>query len=149
MLALRGLSILEAFARGLTRDGRSCVLTWKRIVGVGRLNLAAHIFERATNMSHHSHQKKSHDTFSAIPSVEPIVHEAKESSRPAPADKQIPAERQSPAGREAPAKREMPADKIRLRAYEICQARNGGPGDELADWAQAENEAKTGHEVRR
>jgi len=30
-------------------------------------------------------------------------------------------------------------DRIRLRAYEISIARNGGPGDELSDWVQAEH----------
>lgn len=32
-------------------------------------------------------------------------------------------------------------ENIRLRAYELSQARNGGPGDALADWIQAEREA--------
>ncbi|MBS0198662.1 MAG: DUF2934 domain-containing protein [Planctomycetes bacterium] len=32
---------------------------------------------------------------------------------------------------------------IRTRAYEICQNRNGGPGDALTDWTQAEKELKT------
>lgn len=34
-------------------------------------------------------------------------------------------------------------DRIRRRAYEIFQARNGGPGDHLSDWAQAEREVNT------
>lgn len=29
---------------------------------------------------------------------------------------------------------------IRRRAYEIFEARNGGPGDQASDWAQAERE---------
>ncbi len=37
---------------------------------------------------------------------------------------------------------EVTADRIRARAYEIYQARNGngGPGDAVSDWAQAERE---------
>lgn len=35
---------------------------------------------------------------------------------------------------------EITPDRIRLRAYEIYQSRNGGPGDALADWVQAERE---------
>jgi len=31
-------------------------------------------------------------------------------------------------------------ERMRLRAYEISIARNGGPGDELSDWVQAELE---------
>ncbi len=35
---------------------------------------------------------------------------------------------------------EITPDRIRIRAYEIYQARNGGPGDESSDWCQAERE---------
>lgn len=35
---------------------------------------------------------------------------------------------------------EVKPDHIRRRAYEIFQARNGGPGDQMSDWAQAERE---------
>ncbi len=31
-------------------------------------------------------------------------------------------------------------DQIRIRAYEIYIARNGGPGNEIEDWLQAEKE---------
>ncbi len=31
-------------------------------------------------------------------------------------------------------------ERIRLRAYEIYQARNGAPGDSEGDWYQAEEE---------
>lgn len=31
-------------------------------------------------------------------------------------------------------------EQIRRRAYEIFLARNGGPGDALTDWVQAERE---------
>lgn len=34
------------------------------------------------------------------------------------------------------------AEQIRQRAYEIHQARGGGPGHELDDWLQAEQELK-------
>jgi len=33
-------------------------------------------------------------------------------------------------------------EQIRTRAYEIYLAREGGPGDELADWLQAEAELR-------
>lgn len=35
---------------------------------------------------------------------------------------------------------EITPDRIRIRAYEISVARNGGPGDATADWCQAERE---------
>lgn len=35
-----------------------------------------------------------------------------------------------------------PQDRIRQRAYEIHQARGGAPGQDLADWLQAEREIK-------
>lgn len=35
-------------------------------------------------------------------------------------------------------------DRIRLRAYELYQARGGAPGYELEDWLLAESELKTG-----
>lgn len=35
---------------------------------------------------------------------------------------------------------EDPAERIRRRAYEIYQARRGGPGDPESDWMQAERE---------
>ena len=41
------------------------------------------------------------------------------------------------------------AEHIRLRAYEICQIRGGGPGDAQADWAQAEREINAGHDGKR
>jgi hypothetical protein len=41
------------------------------------------------------------------------------------------------------------ADRIRLRAYEIFKARNGGPGDASADWAQAERELQAGSDAKR
>jgi len=31
-------------------------------------------------------------------------------------------------------------EQIRLRAYQIYLARNGGPGDAMSDWIQAERE---------
>lgn len=34
------------------------------------------------------------------------------------------------------------AEEIRRRAYEICQSRNGSPGDCVADWLQAEQELR-------
>lgn len=42
-----------------------------------------------------------------------------------------------------------PESSIRLRAYEISQARNGGPGDATADWMQAEREVGVRHEAKR
>lgn len=35
---------------------------------------------------------------------------------------------------------EITPDRIRIRAYAIYQARNGGPGDESSDWCEAERE---------
>ncbi len=35
---------------------------------------------------------------------------------------------------------EVTPERIRARAYEIYQSRNGGPGDEASDWIQAERE---------
>ncbi len=35
---------------------------------------------------------------------------------------------------------EVTPDRIRVRAYEIYQARDGAPGDAESDWAQAERE---------
>jgi hypothetical protein len=35
-------------------------------------------------------------------------------------------------------------ERIRRRAFEIYQARKGGPGDPAADWLQAEREVKAG-----
>jgi len=71
-------------------------------------------------MSHHNHQKKTtHETPTSTADANPGTNVARDN-------------RSQPA-----------ADHIRLRAYEISQARNGGPGDELADWIQAEQEATT------
>jgi hypothetical protein len=39
--------------------------------------------------------------------------------------------------------RQPSADHIRTRAYEISQARNGGPGNATSDWSQAEKELTT------
>ena len=39
-------------------------------------------------------------------------------------------------------------ERIRLRAFEICQSRKGGPGDALADWIQAEREVAAEHDVK-
>lgn len=38
-------------------------------------------------------------------------------------------------------------ERIRFRAYEISVARNGGPGDELSDWIQAEHEVNGTNEM--
>lgn len=40
-------------------------------------------------------------------------------------------------------------DRIRLRAYEISQARKDGPGDALSDWIQAEHEVLAGADAKR
>jgi hypothetical protein len=39
----------------------------------------------------------------------------------------------------------VPAEKIASRAYEIYQSRNGGSGDPLQDWLQAERELTGAH----
>lgn len=41
------------------------------------------------------------------------------------------------------------ANRIRLRAYEISQARNSGQSNPLADWVQAEQELRSGIEAKR
>ena len=35
---------------------------------------------------------------------------------------------------------QLSSEEIRTRAYQISEARNGGPGDETTDWSQAEKE---------
>lgn len=37
---------------------------------------------------------------------------------------------------------ETTPDLVRRRAYEIFEARRGGPGDHLSDWLQAERELR-------
>ena len=37
---------------------------------------------------------------------------------------------------------ELKPDDIRCRAYEIYLGRNGGPGDHVSDWIQAERELR-------
>ena len=76
-------------------------------------------------MSRHNHQKSTHETLTSTAAVSSGTTLARD-------------KRSQPA-----------ADQIRLRAYEISQARKGGPGDALADWIQAEQEATTGSDVRR
>jgi hypothetical protein len=75
------------------------------------------------HMSHHNHQRKIHETSSPVAVAKPAPSVAS-TSRIQPA-----------------------ADHIRLRAYEISQARNGGPGDALADWIQAEQETTTARDA--
>jgi hypothetical protein len=38
-------------------------------------------------------------------------------------------------------------DQVRARAYEIFQAREGGPGDAMSDWLEAEAELKGGPRI--
>jgi len=38
-------------------------------------------------------------------------------------------------------------EEIRKRAEEISKRRNGGPGDQLSDWLQAEKELKQKHNI--
>jgi hypothetical protein len=78
-------------------------------------------------MSHHSRHNKTHDTHTPTPTT----------SAPMANDKSCAAE--SAAGRSQAA-----TDRIRVRAYELSKARNGGPGDALADWTQAEREVAAG-----
>ena len=76
-------------------------------------------------MSRHNHQKSTHETLTSTAAVSSGTTLARD-------------KRSQPA-----------ADQIRLRAYEISQARKGGPGDALSDWIQAEQEATTGGDVKR
>jgi len=38
-------------------------------------------------------------------------------------------------------------ERIRARAYEIYQARRGGPGDAISDWLQAERELRASGQI--
>jgi len=46
----------------------------------------------------------------------------------------------TPGATDAPVGGQPVVERIRLRAYEISITRNGGPGDEVSDWVQAELE---------
>jgi len=46
----------------------------------------------------------------------------------------------TPGATTAPVGGQPAVERIRLRAHEISITRNGGPGDELSDWVQAELE---------
>lgn len=79
------------------------------------------LFQRNENwMSHHNHRTKAHESHPATADARPCA------SAPAVPDCQPTPER------------------IRRRAYEISQARNGGPGNPQADWNQAERELVSG-----
>ncbi len=67
-------------------------------------------------LSHHNHRTKAHDSH-------PVVADARRCASTADASVCQPT-----------------PDQIRHRAYEISQARNGGPGNPQADWNQAERE---------
>ena len=73
-------------------------------------------------MSHNGHHKKSNANHNVAPAAASEALKGVKASDFAP-----------------PAQ-----DQIRLRAYEISKARNGGPGDALTDWNLAEHEAKSG-----
>lgn len=49
---------------------------------------------------------------------------------------------QQGAGATARAPASVPSERIQARAYEIFRARNGGGGDALTDWLQAEREVR-------
>lgn len=51
------------------------------------------------------------------------------------------------AARKAPASVEVKPHLIRRRAYEIFLGRNGGPGDHVSDWIQAEQELNGASQV--
>lgn len=80
------------------------------------------------HMSHHSRHNKTHETHTPT------------TSAPMANDKSC---AESAAGRGQAA-----TDRIRVRAYEISKARNGGPGDALADWTQAEREVAAGRDAK-
>lgn len=73
-------------------------------------------------MSQSSRHAKHHDAPKSTPQATPTANAARQDTDNQPA-----------------------ADRIRLRAYEICQARDGRAGDELADWVQAELEVQADH----
>jgi hypothetical protein len=85
-------------------------------------------------MSHHhpSHQHQAHNPVTAAaspPSTTPIVASKPNAAKAKPCTPGADACGCQPS-----------ADHIRVRAYEISQARNGGPGNETSDWSQAEQE---------
>lgn len=71
-----------------------------------------------------SHHKKSHEARSSVPASKPSDGKVEKSCS------------------------QSKADQVRERAYEISQSRNGGPGDELADWIQAEREVVNAGDAR-
>jgi len=75
-------------------------------------------------MSHHKHREKAHESHPVTASAKPNASMA-----------------------DAPRCQATP-DQIRHRAYEICQTRNGGPGNPQADWNQAERELAGGELLR-
>lgn len=75
-------------------------------------------------MSHHHRNHKAHDTLPSIADSKPCV-----------------------GGAEACCATPAAAD-IRLRAFEISQARHGTPGNAQADWTQAEQELQAGRNVK-
>lgn len=75
-------------------------------------------------MSHHIHRTKAQESHPVTADPKPNASTADASCcRPTP-------------------------DQIRHRAYEICQTRNGGPGNPQADWNQAERELASGELMR-
>ena len=83
-----------------------------------------------SHQPHHPHQP-NHANHNQPSQIQPkSTPEAMASSAPA----------NTVAGSPTDPHEQPTSDRIRLRAYEISQSRNGGPGDALADWIQAEQD---------
>ena len=86
-------------------------------------------------MSHH-HQSHTHQPQNPSKAAQPIQPPSRPTSIATPgAAKPKPSTPSVDAGASRPS-----IDRIRTRAYEISQARNGGPGNATSDWLQAERE---------
>lgn len=72
----------------------------------------------------------------------------KSAGRPADRPSKPRAPRKKPAVSAASAPPDPTDTEIARRAYEIFLARNGEPGDALADWLQAEEELKAERRLR-
>ena len=92
-------------------------------------------------MSHHhqSHQHQPHNPIAATPPVAPI---SQATPQPIAAVAAAPVASKPESCVKGTGKCECKKCQghIRSRAYEISQARNGGPGNAASDWSQAEKE---------
>jgi hypothetical protein len=94
-------------------------------------------------MSHH-HQSHQHQPHNPVPAAPPVAPTSQ--SAPLPTASVAPAVVPASSKPESCVKGTGKCEcnkcqgHIRSRAYEISQARNGGPGNAASDWSQAEKE---------